>query len=75
MDEWKRQLQTYKEENIRLKREIEMIKKSSGGDIVDGLYYEINALKSKNEMLEKELQSKDQELKQGNRLVEKTTVS
>lgn len=51
-----------------------MIKKSSGGDIVDGLYYEINALKSKNEMLEKELQNKDLEMKQGNKHFEKVTV-
>ncbi|KAL5282125.1 HOMER2 family protein [Megaselia abdita] len=75
VDEWKRQLQTYKDENIKLKREIEIIKKTSGGDIVDSLYYEINALKSKSEVLEKEIQNKDVEIKQGNKHFEKLTYS
>lgn len=88
VDEWKRQLHTYKEENLRLKRDIDAIKPggSTGGttatggsaaaataDANDELRRETNLLKSRIQSLEKEMLSTEIELKAANKnLAEKS---
>lgn len=71
VDEWKRQLHTYKEENLRLKREMEAMKPMVGGgsgsssganEINEDMRIEIIKLKSHIISLEKEMQSHNQEL-------------
>lgn len=73
VDEWKRQLHTYKEENIRLKREMDGIKGGAGipvsagsNELVDDLRREIVLLKGRIESLEKELMTQEMELKTAN---------
>lgn len=63
VDEWKRQLHTYKEENLRLKREMDAMKPiTSGGgnnavnEINEDMRIEIIKLKSHIITLEKEIQ-------------------
>lgn len=63
VDEWKRQLHTYKEENLRLKREMDAMKPMSGGaggnataEHSEEMRIENIKLKSRNISLEKELQ-------------------
>lgn len=75
VDEWKRQLQLYKEENQRLKlryQELEAIKAGSGTVVTDGvvsdeLRREISLLKSRIEDLEKELMAQEKELQAANK--------
>lgn len=70
VDEWKRQLHTYKEENLRLKREMDAMKPSanisSGGasanDINEDMRIENIKLKSHIISLEKEMHSHNQEI-------------
>lgn len=69
VDEWKRQLHTYKEENLRLKREMDAMKPSgniSGGgsvnDINEDMRIEIIKLKSHIITLEKEMHCHNQEI-------------
>lgn len=73
VDEWKRQLHQYKEENLRLKREMEAMKPMVGGgsggggaaaanEINEDMRIEIIKLKSHIISLEKEMQSHNQEL-------------
>lgn len=75
MDEWKRQLHTYKEENIRLKREMELMRVSggvggggsaAGGATEDELRREVAALKARTETLQTELLQHEIELKTAN---------
>lgn len=72
MDEWKRQLHTYKEENIRLKREMELLRvgagggAGSGGATEDELRREVAALKARTETLQTELLQHEIELKTAN---------
>lgn len=69
VDEWKRQLHSYKEENQRLKirlQELENLKGGSGPGseaLSDDLRKEISLLKNRIEGLEKELMSQEVELK------------
>lgn len=71
MDEWKRQLHSYKEENQRLKIRLQELENSKGGAInasgsdalTDDLRREITLLKSRIEGLEKELMNQELELK------------
>lgn len=66
VDEWKRQLHTYKEENLRLKREMDAMKPLLGGggnnESNEEMRIEIIKLKSHIISLEKEIQSHNQEL-------------
>ena len=76
MDEWKRQLHTYKEENIRLKRDLDVIRVGGGGSVVGGaagggeiaedLRRESGSLKVRIELLENELMSQEIELQAAN---------
>lgn len=86
VDEWKRQLHTYKEENLRLKRDIDAIKPGSAGgssaggtaaaataEANDELRRETILLKSRIQSLEKEMLSTEIELKAANKnLAEKS---
>lgn len=60
VDEWKRQLHTYKEENLRLKREMDAMKPLGGGNAVNEHNEEMRIenikLKSRIITLEKEIQ-------------------
>lgn len=74
VDEWKRQLHTYKEENLRLKRDIDAVKPnaatSSGGgatEINEEMRRETILLKSRIQSLEKEMLSTEIELKAANK--------
>lgn len=74
MDEWKRQLQLYKEENQRLKLRYQELEsaKSGGGIAPDGivseeLRREIGLLKNRIEDLEKELMAQEKELQAANK--------
>lgn len=73
MDEWKRQLHTYKEENLRLKRDIDAVKPNaatSGGgatEINEEMRRETILLKSRIQSLEKEMLSTEIELKAANK--------
>lgn len=75
MDEWKRQLQLYKEENQRLKlryQELENAKSGGSGIAPDGivseeLRREIGLLKNRIEDLEKELMVQEKELQAANK--------
>lgn len=72
VDEWKRQLHTYKEENIRLKREMELLRvgggagSGAGGATEDELRREVAALKARTETLQTELLQHEIELKTAN---------
>lgn len=72
VDEWKRQLHTYKEENIRLKREMELLRvgggagSGTGGATEDELRREVAALKARTETLQTELLQHEIELKTAN---------
>ena len=79
VDEWKRQLHTYKEENVRLKRDMDMLcsggsisaasaaaAAAAGADLNDELKREVNMLKSRIESLQNELMSQEIELKAAN---------
>lgn len=73
MDEWKRQLHTYKEENIRLKREMELMRVGGAGGAAAGgsasedeLRREVAALKARTETLQAELLQHEIELKTAN---------
>lgn len=72
VDEWKRQLHTYKEENIRLKREMELLRvgagggSGAGGATEDELRREVAALKARTETLQAELLQHEIELKTAN---------
>lgn len=69
-------MHTYKEENIRLKREIELIRAgapvpaSVGGaassELVEELRRELAVLKARNESLQNELRNQEMELKTAN---------
>lgn len=68
MDEWKRQLHAYKEENQRLKIKLQEIEGSKGGknaesDASEDLRKEISILKGRIEGLEKDLSNQEVELK------------
>lgn len=69
VDEWKRQLHSYKEENQRLKIRLQELENSKGGSVsgndalTDDLRKEISLLKGRIEGLEKELLSQETELK------------
>lgn len=69
VDEWKRQLHSYKEENQRLKLRFQELENSKGGSVsgaealTDDLRKEITHLKSRIEGLEKELMNQEAELK------------
>ena len=70
VDEWKRQLHSYKEENQRLKLRLQELEnsKSSGSvsgseALTDDLLKEISHLKGRIEGLEKELMNQEVELK------------
>lgn len=67
VDEWKRQLHSYKEENQRLKLRIQDLENAKGGlpsdALTEDLKKEIASLKSRIEGLEKELMSQEAELK------------
>lgn len=66
MDEWKRQLHSYKEENQRLKirfQELENSKGVTNDAISEDLKKEIVLLKNRIEALEKELMNQELELK------------
>lgn len=67
VDEWKRQLHSYKEENQRLKLRIQDLENAKGGlpsdALTEDLKKEIAMLKSRIEGLEKELMSQEAELK------------
>lgn len=71
VDEWKRQLHSYKEENQRLKIRLQELENSKGGAInssgsdalTDDLRREITLLKTRIEGLEKELMNQELELK------------
>lgn len=75
MDEWKRQLQLYKEENQRLKlryQELENAKSGGSGIAPEGivseeLRREIGLLKNRIEDLEKELMAQEKELQAANK--------
>lgn len=73
VDEWKRQLHTYKEENLRLKRDIDAVKPNaatSGGgatEINEEMRRETILLKSRIQSLEKEMLSTEIELKAANK--------
>lgn len=65
-------MHTYKEENIRLKREMEVLRQGlgvagGGGEIADDLRREIGLLKGRIEALEKELMNQEIELKAANK--------
>lgn len=67
VDEWKRQLHTYKEENLRLKREMDAMKpigntSGSATDINEDMRIENIKLKSHIISLEKEMHCHTQEL-------------
>jgi homer protein len=66
VDEWKRQLASLKEENMRMKAKYQADLENSkgGGDIADELRQEIQALRIRLEQLETELDAKNNELKQ-----------
>lgn len=73
VDEWKRQLHTYKEENIRLKRDMEqlcvgggLVAAAGGGATEDELRREVATLKARTEQLQKELMQQELELKSAN---------
>jgi len=73
VDEWKRQLHTYKEENIRLKRDMEqlcvgggVVAAAGGGATEDELRREVATLKARTEQLQKELMQQELELKSAN---------
>lgn len=65
VDEWKRQLHTYKEENLRLKRDMDAMKPiastGNGGELNEEMRIEIIKLKSHIITLEKDIHSRDQE--------------
>lgn len=69
VDEWKRQLHSYKEENQRLKIRFQELENSKSGSVsgsealADDLRKEIILLKSRIEGLEKELMNQEAELK------------
>ena len=74
MDEWKRQLHSYKEENQRLKLRYQELEASKGNtasndinDINEELKREISLLKTRIEGLEKELMNQEIELKAANK--------
>lgn len=73
VDEWKRQLHTYKEENLRLKRDIDAIKPAAGGggngatEINEEMRRETILLKSRIQSLEKEMMNAEIELKAANK--------
>lgn len=68
VDEWKRQLHTYKEENIRMKARIQEMEGCSkdGGEMADDLRKEVISLKGKIESLESELKNQEIELRGAN---------
>lgn len=70
-------MHTYKEENIRLKREIELIRSgapvpnsvvagAASSELVEELRRELAVLKARNESLQNELMSQEVELKTAN---------
>lgn len=67
-------MHTYKEENVRLKREMDMLRAGGansasgggGGDLADDLRREVSLLKARNESLQNELMSQEIELKAAN---------
>ena len=69
VDEWKRQLHSYKEENQRLKIRFQELENAKSGSVsgnealTDDLRKEITHLKSRIEGLEKELMNQEAELK------------
>lgn len=70
MDEWKRQLHSYKEENQRLKIRLQEFEKGGGANLssgsealTDDLRREITLLKSRIEGLERDLMNQEVELK------------
>lgn len=69
VDEWKRQLHSYKEENQRLKVRLQDLENAKSGSIssndalTDDLRREISILKNRIEGLEKELMNQEIELK------------
>lgn len=69
VDEWKRQLHAYKEENQRLKIRLQDLENSKSGSmsgseaLTDDLRKEISILKNRIEGLEKELMNQEMELK------------
>lgn len=69
VDEWKRQLHSYKEENQRLKIRLQDLENSKSGSVsgsealADDLRKEVSQLKSRIESLEKELTNQEMELK------------
>lgn len=68
VDEWKRQLHTYKEENLRMKRDMDAMKPAGGGGSAAGgdedmLRRDILLLRNRVQTLEKDLQSGELELK------------
>jgi len=69
VDEWKRQLHSYKEENQRLKARVQELENAKSGSLsssealTDDLRREITLLKSRIEGLEKELMNQEAELK------------
>lgn len=69
VDEWKRQLHSYKEENQRLKLRLQELENSKSGSIsgsealTDDLRKEVSLLKGRIEGLEKELMNLEAELK------------
>lgn len=64
VDEWKRQLHSYKEENQRLKSKyIELEAAKGGTEAAVELRKELATLRLRVEQLEVELKSKDEELK------------
>lgn len=76
MDEWKRQLHQYKEENQRLKLRYQELENAKGGGnsggVTDGivseeLRREIGLLKNRIEDLEKELMAQEKELQAANK--------
>lgn len=69
VDEWKRQLHSYKEENQRLKTKLPDDVISKSDEIADELKREIILLRNRIEGLEKELKSQDLELKTANKMI------
>lgn len=76
MDEWKRQLHTYKEENLRLKRDIDSIKPNASGaaagntsEVAEEARREIVMLKNRVQTLEKELMNAEIELRAADKAI------
>ncbi|XP_054721419.1 homer protein homolog 1-like [Uloborus diversus] len=71
VEEWKRQLQALKEENTKMKSKVLELEASHGNpEAIAELRKEIGTLRSKKEILEEQVNSKDNELEQMRKRIE-----